>query len=107
LDGLKASAAPIVNGKREILRPRVVFEILSSGNTLKEMAKKLGFYEQYGVEEYYIYDPERVDFAGYQRKANKLEVIEMARDWVSPRLGIRFALTQEQLEIYARQGNRF
>ena len=31
----------------------------------------------------------------------------MATDWVSPRLDIRFVLTQEQLEIYDRQGNRF
>ena len=89
------------------IAPQVVFEILSPGNTLKEMAKKLGFYEQYGVEEYYIYDPERVDFAGYQRRANKLQVIEMATDWVSPRLNIRFVLNQEQLEIYTPQGNRF
>ena len=30
--------------------PQVVFEILSPGNTIKEMAKKLVFYERYGVE---------------------------------------------------------
>lgn len=35
--------------------PQVVFEILSPGNTLKEMAKKLKFYDHHGVEEYYIY----------------------------------------------------
>lgn len=35
--------------------PQVVFEILSPGNPLKEMARKFKFYEQYGVEEYYIY----------------------------------------------------
>jgi Uma2 family endonuclease len=39
--------------------PQVVFEILSPGNTLKEMIKKQQFYDRYGVEEYYIYDPER------------------------------------------------
>ena len=89
------------------IAPQVVFEVLSPGNTLKEMAKKLVFYEQYGVEEYYIYDPDRVDFTGYQRLENKLEVIEMVTDWVSPRLGIRFVLTKEQLEIYDPQGNRF
>jgi Uma2 family endonuclease len=32
--------------------PQVVFEILSPGNSLKEMAKKLRFYDRYGVEEY-------------------------------------------------------
>ncbi len=89
------------------IAPQVVFEILSPGNTLKEMAKKLAFYEQYGVEEYYIYDPQRIDFAGYQRRGQKLEVIETITDWVSPRLGIRLVLTQEQLEIYGPHGDRF
>jgi Uma2 family endonuclease len=40
------------------LAPQVVFEILSPGNTVKEMNKKLEFYNRYGVEEYYIYDPD-------------------------------------------------
>jgi Uma2 family endonuclease len=87
--------------------PQVVFEILSPGNRLKEMAKKLVFYDQYAVEEYYIYDPERIDFTGYERQGENLVVIETIHDWVSPRLGIRFVLTQEQLEIYDPQGNRF
>lgn len=33
--------------------PQVVFEILSPSNTIKEMSKKMLFYQQYGVEEYY------------------------------------------------------
>jgi Uma2 family endonuclease len=36
--------------------PQVVFEILSPSNRLKEMTKKLQFYDRYGVEEYYIYE---------------------------------------------------
>src|SRR5262249_5289931 len=34
-----------------------VFEILSSSNTAAEMVDKQAFYEEHGVEEYYIYDP--------------------------------------------------
>ena len=37
--------------------PQVIFEGLSPGNRLSEMVKKLRFYERYGVEEYYMYDP--------------------------------------------------
>ena len=37
----------------------VVFEILSPRNTKEEMAKKLLFYDHYGAEEYYVYDPDR------------------------------------------------
>ncbi|MEB3249234.1 MAG: Uma2 family endonuclease [Merismopediaceae bacterium] len=89
------------------IAPQVVFEVLSPGNTLKEMAKKLAFYERYGVEEYYIYDPDRLDFTGYQRVNDRLAVIEMASAWVSPRLQIRFVLTPTQLEIYDPSGQRF
>lgn len=58
------------------INPQVVFEILSPGNRLGEMAKKFQFYDRYGVEEYYIYDPDDVDLTGWRRKEEKLEVIE-------------------------------
>jgi Uma2 family endonuclease len=75
--------------------PQVVFEILSPGNTIKEMAAKLLFYQQYGVEEYYLYDPEKVDFAGWQKIAGQLTIIDEIQGWVSPRLGVRFEMAQE------------
>jgi Uma2 family endonuclease len=87
--------------------PQVVFEILSSGNRLKEMTKKLYFYERYGVEEYYIYDPDRIDLNGLQRYGEKLEVIEERNGWVSPRLGIRFELKPDTMEIFSPSGERF
>jgi Uma2 family endonuclease len=89
------------------ISPQVVFEILSPGNRLKEMTKKLQFYDRYGVEEYYIYDPDRNDLHGLQRQGEKLTVIEEMNNWTSPRLGIRFVLTDETLEIYYPDGRRF
>ncbi len=41
------------------IAPQVVFEILSPSNTKGELEKKFDFYETYGVEEYYVYDPHR------------------------------------------------
>jgi len=87
--------------------PQVVFEVLSPGNTLKEMAKKQQFYARYGVEEYYLYDPDRKDLTGFQRVNGQLEVIEEMAGWTSPRLGIVFALTDVDLEIYYPDGRRF
>ena len=87
--------------------PQVVFEILSPGNRLKEMTKKLHFYERYGVEEYYIYDPDRVDLVGLERSGDKLEVIEEMNGWVSPRLGIRFELKSDTLQIFSPSGQPF
>lgn len=93
--------------KEENVSPQVVFEILSPGNTLAEMAKKLQFYDRYGVEEYYLYDPEQVDLAGWLRSEERLEVIEPMAEWVSPRLGIRFELSEAGLQLYRPDGERF
>ena len=87
--------------------PQVVFEILSPGNRLKEMGKKLKFYEHHGVEEYYIYDPDRVDLTGWLRSGSELNVIEEMLGWISPRLEIRFELKSDTLEIYRPDGERF
>ncbi|USR91901.1 Uma2 family endonuclease [Phormidium yuhuli AB48] len=90
------------------IAPQVVFEILSPGNRLKEMAKKLKFYDQYGVEEYYIFDPDRLDFHGWLRdEAGGLSVIDSPETWTSPRLGIRFDLQEDQFTIYRPDGQRF
>lgn len=87
--------------------PQVVFEILSPGNTVTEMLRKLLFYQHYGVEEYYVYDPEKVEFTGFIRAENQLVEIEAINGWVSPRLGIRFQLKSDTLEIFHPDGRRF
>ncbi|BAI90945.1 Uma2 family endonuclease [Arthrospira platensis] len=88
--------------------PQVVFEILSPGNRLKEMARKFKFYEQYGVEEYYIFDPDRLDFNGWLRSSDgTLEVIDEPENWMSPRLGIRFELKDGNFMIYRPDGEKF
>jgi Uma2 family endonuclease len=89
------------------IAPQVVFEILSPGNRFGEMLRKLGFYDRYGVEEYYIYDPDKLELTGLQRGEQKLEVIDAVNGWVSPRLQIRFQMTDEGLEIYRPDGQRF
>jgi len=42
----------------------VVFEIRSPGKTQTELNKKQVFYDRYGVEEYYLYDPDDDDLSG-------------------------------------------
>jgi Uma2 family endonuclease len=87
--------------------PQIVFEILSPGNRTTEMMNKLLFYQRYGVQEYYVYDPETLEFTGLLRSGEQLEVIEEINDWTSPLLGIRFQLTPDTLEIYRRDGQKF
>ena len=93
--------------KEDRIPPQVVFEVLSPGNTLTEMAKKLAFYDHHGVEEYYLYNPDKVDLSGWLRTKGRLEVIDPIANWVSPRLGIRFDLGGEELQIYRPDGQRF
>lgn len=64
------------------IAPQVAFEILSPGNRVAEMAKKLKFYERYGVEEYHLYDPDRIELTGWQRVEDDLEVSIRYYEWV-------------------------
>lgn len=87
--------------------PQVVFEILSPGNRVTKMVEKLRFYERYGVEEYYIYDPDGIELTGLTRSDQELVVINQMDGWVSPRLGIRFNLSGEELQLYRPDGQPF
>ena len=89
------------------IAPQVVFEVLSPGNRAGKMARKLAFYETYGVDEYYIYDPDHVKLSGYLRSQGKLEPIVQLDGWISPLLGIRFDLSGPELRIFGPDGERF
>ncbi len=87
--------------------PQVVFEVLSPGNTATEMILKGNFYTRYGVEEYYLYDPEELVLLGYLRNGDALQEIPLMSGWVSPRLNIRFRLNEEGLQLFGPDGKQF
>jgi Uma2 family endonuclease len=89
------------------IAPQVALEIWSPGNRLTPMMQKFQFYERYGVEEYYLYDPEKLELIGWQRVEEKLEQIEQMDAWVSPRLGVRFQLSETGLEMFGPTGEPF
>jgi hypothetical protein len=89
------------------IAPQVVFEILSPGNRDKEMKRKFEFYRRYGVEEYYVYDPDTIELFGWRRVEDRFEPIEPMHDWISPRLGIRFDVSGVELTIYGPDNRRF
>jgi len=72
------------------IAPQVVFEILSPGNRPSELVEKLKFYEKYGVEEYYQYDPDHGPLKAWKRGETGLEEIPRTFGYTSPRLGITF-----------------
>jgi Uma2 family endonuclease len=71
------------------------------------MRKKREFYDRYGVEEYYEYDPDRGTLAGGPRRAGRLEPMASMEGWVSPLLGIRFGLEGTDLALHHPDGQRF
>jgi Uma2 family endonuclease len=98
--------------QEENIPPQVVFEILSDSNKTaegrREMQQKLAFYQQYGVEEYYIYDPDELNLTGWQRQQQQLIPIQQISDWISPRLQVRFIWqVGRELALYRPDGERF
>jgi Uma2 family endonuclease len=94
------------------IAPQVVFEILSASNKTREgeydMSTKFSFYENHGVEEYYIYDPDEFTLEGWLRDSGKLVPIYNLTDWISPRLGIRMLWQPKQeLQVYYPNGDPF
>ncbi len=90
------------------IAPQVVFEILHPGSDVFEMSNKFGIYDWQGVEEYYLFDPERGTWGGWIRKGQCLDQVKAMHGWTSPRLGIRFeSVPGEEMTVYGANGERF
>jgi len=91
------------------LAPQVIFEILSPGNRPGEMDRKFQFYQQYGVEEYYVYDPDDGSLEGWLRAGDQLKEVPQMAGFVSPRIGIRFEPGEgpDNLRILGPNGTPF
>jgi Uma2 family endonuclease len=57
------------------------------------MSNKSLFYQRYGVDEYYVYDPDTLELSGCLRSQDSFAAIEEINTWVSPPLGIRNLLS--------------
>jgi Uma2 family endonuclease len=99
--------------KERDIAPQVIFEILSASNKtrkgLEKMDEKFLFYQKYGVEEYYIYDPDEYTLEGYLRQGNQLiSIAALAlQNWRSPRLGITLRSQPGDLEVFYPDGRPF
>jgi hypothetical protein len=71
------------------------------------MTHKFAFYEKYGVEEYYVYDPQNHELQGWLRQDDELRPITPIDGWTSSRLTIRFDLSSGELVIRDPQGEPF
>jgi Uma2 family endonuclease len=103
----KGDRGSYLQWREDGIAPQVVFEVLSPGNTVSEMVRKLRFYERHGVDEYYVYDPDRGELQGWRRTEATLEEITTIIGWVSPQLGIRFDMEGADLVVTRPDGRRF
>jgi Uma2 family endonuclease len=88
--------------------PQVVFEILSPSNSHLEMEEKRDWYEEHGVEEYYVFDPEQPNkLRVYVHDGAIFRTKKPPHGFVSPRLKIRFDLSGAEMAIYYPDGRRF
>jgi len=85
----------------------VAFEILSPKNTPLEMDDKRDFYEEHGVQEYYLYDPDTNRLKANVRRGEVFRAVRPVNGFVSPRLGIRFELTEPEMTVYGPDGEKF
>ena len=86
--------------------PQVAFEILSPGNTALEMLDKLRFYDQYGVDEYYVFDPPTGELRGWLRPEGGHLTARTEDDvLLSPLLGLTLVGRPEQLLVLDPDGN--
>jgi Uma2 family endonuclease len=87
--------------------PQVVMGIVSPGNTPEEMEARDAFYTEHGVEEYFVYDPEKDHLSVYLRKGSVLRRKWFQNEYTSPRLGIRFDITGPEMQVFHPDGRRF
>ncbi|MFT5190953.1 MAG: hypothetical protein ACI957_003990 [Verrucomicrobiales bacterium] len=89
--------------------PDVVFEVLSPGNTKKEMRSKFEAYDRYGAKEYYVCDPDHGTLEGWLRDetSDRLQAIEEMQDWKSPLCEVMFHLEGDHLVVTRPDGQIF
>ena len=90
------------------LGPQVAFEFVSKNNSTDEVeVVKLNFYQKYGVDEYYIHDPDKGTLKGWTREGTWFQPIPDMNGWVSPLMGIRFELIGKDMQLYYPDGRPF
>lgn len=93
--------------KEEGIGPQVVFESVSPGNRAGKLIDKFKFFELYGVEEYYLYDPDTGALDGWIGRGAGFVKIPAMNGWTSPRLKVRFDLIEGLLILVGPDGKKF
>ncbi|WP_373550030.1 Uma2 family endonuclease [Haliscomenobacter sp.] len=95
----------------EGIAPQVVFEIMSPRNRPGEMIRKYEFYEEYGVLEYYVYDPHKHTLEVYTRASTDdywvNAIVHGFTRWKSSILGLEMTWIDKVFTLYQADGTPF
>ena len=89
-------------------RMMFVSEVLSPSNTWAQMQHKLEFYDRYGVDEYWVYDPEAAALEVWVREGEHL-VRQQIPDggFRSPAIGVTVRVVDGELGVFDIDGRRW
>ena len=86
---------------------QVVFEWWSPRNDFASQIRKLRFYEQHGVQEFYTFDQLRGVFSAFVRRGEGLDPVDTEEGFQSPLLGVRFQAVDGVLRAWNPDGSPF
>ena len=97
---------------KENIFPQVIFEIASDHTWENDVGKKYKDYEKFGVEEYYILDPEfaflPAPMLAFHRQGERLLSVPVNDDKTfSPRLGLEIVRTENNFRLFNARTNEF
>jgi Uma2 family endonuclease len=87
--------------------PQVVFKIYSPQNRPPQLRRLFEFYQRYGVEEYYFYNPFKFTLKAWWREGAKRKPLRPILGMRSPRLGVLFEMGDDDLRIVGTDGREF
>ncbi len=89
----------------ESSEPRVVMELSHPALRFGEWRERYLNYQAAGVEEYYlIYPGPPMDVEVWCREGDRLAPVRKLNGWISPRIGLRFAIVDGELTVFDREG---
>ncbi len=97
---------------KEKVFPQVIFEVASDRTWDNDIGKKYKVYEQFGVEEYYILDPEfeylPAPLLAFHRQNERLLSVPILKNKVfSSRLGLEIVRVEKTFRLFNPQTNEF
>ncbi len=82
----------------------LAIEVWSPSEHARDKQQRRDFYDRYGVDEFWEYDPQRLSLRVWQRQAARLVETLDIESWYSPVCGCRPTIQNRELVVFDRSG---